>query len=291
MGWRSNLMGMAQPQPGPPTSQSGHVTSTILATQSSVAHLPAVCKGGHLPLLVQPHQLAAVPLPLRGQQLGHLLPDAAGTALQREPVGGWGWGGGKKGRASCSDLVSACVCICVRVVRGQRRSSFSGWSPNAARSLVPTTKPTTRPNRPCHAHPHPPICPLNPTVPCHAHAITNTAARHHTARAPEHGVGPPASILLVLDHVGDGSVHIHRGHPLAQPVALHHGGGHRPHLHRPGRGRQRRRSVPGQGELPAGDSPLTHFCFKNGTKWDRFLRPVPLAATVDTPRRCVSPTG
>jgi len=27
-------------------------------------------------------------------------------------------------------------------------------------------------------------------------------------------------------------IHIHSSHALAQPVALHHGGGHRPHLHR-----------------------------------------------------------
>ena len=49
-------------------------------------------------------------------------------------------------------------------------------------------------------------------------------------RTPEHRVGSPPRILLVVDYVGDGAVHIHRGHPLTQPVALHERGGHRPHL-------------------------------------------------------------
>jgi hypothetical protein len=47
---------------------------------------------------------------------------------------------------------------------------------------------------------------------------------------PEDSVGAPASILLAVDDVGDGPVHVHCGHALAQPAALHLGGRNSPHL-------------------------------------------------------------
>mmetsp|Transcript_4213 Transcript_4213/g.11363 ORF Transcript_4213/g.11363 Transcript_4213/m.11363 type:complete len:305 (-) Transcript_4213:467-1381(-) len=46
----------------------------------------------------------------------------------------------------------------------------------------------------------------------------------------EHRIRAPACILLSVDDIGDGAVHVHSGHTLPQPVALHHGGWHRPHL-------------------------------------------------------------
>jgi len=59
------------------------------------AHLAAVLKPRNLLLLVNGSEGGAIPLPLRWQQLGHRLPDAAGTALQREAAGGE-WEGGTR---------------------------------------------------------------------------------------------------------------------------------------------------------------------------------------------------
>mmetsp|Transcript_6266 Transcript_6266/g.17989 ORF Transcript_6266/g.17989 Transcript_6266/m.17989 type:complete len:496 (+) Transcript_6266:382-1869(+) len=46
----------------------------------------------------------------------------------------------------------------------------------------------------------------------------------------KHCVGAPPRVLLVVQHVGDGPLHVHRGHPLPQPITLHVLGRHRPHL-------------------------------------------------------------
>ena len=43
-------------------------------------------------------------------------------------------------------------------------------------------------------------------------------------------IGPPASILLVVDHIPDCTVHIYSGHTLAQPLTLHLFGGDGPNL-------------------------------------------------------------
>ena len=48
---------------------------------------------------------------------------------------------------------------------------------------------------------------------------------------PEDCVGPPASILLVVDHIPDCTVHIYSGHTLPQPLTLHLLGGDSPHLY------------------------------------------------------------
>ena len=47
----------------------------------------------------------------------------------------------------------------------------------------------------------------------------------------EDSIGTPPCILLVVDDISDGSVHVYSGHPLTQPFALHLLGGHSPHLH------------------------------------------------------------
>mmetsp|Transcript_19396 Transcript_19396/g.61731 ORF Transcript_19396/g.61731 Transcript_19396/m.61731 type:complete len:540 (+) Transcript_19396:304-1923(+) len=61
------------------------------------------------------------------------------------------------------------------------------------------------------------------------HALPDGACAARLREA-EHGVGPPPGVLLALDHVVDCLVHIHRGHALAQPVALHLRHRERPHL-------------------------------------------------------------
>ena len=48
--------------------------------------------------------------------------------------------------------------------------------------------------------------------------------------SPEDGIGTPASILLVVDDIGDGSGDINGGNTLSQPLTLHLLGGHSPHL-------------------------------------------------------------
>ena len=53
---------------------------------------------------------------------------------------------------------------------------------------------------------------------------------------PEDGVGPPASILLVVDYIPDGAVHIYSGHTLTQPFTLHLLGGNCPYLQAGGDG-------------------------------------------------------
>jgi len=47
----------------------------------------------------------------------------------------------------------------------------------------------------------------------------------------EHSVGSPAGILLIVDDVGDGAVHIYCGHTLTQPLTLHLLWWYSPHLH------------------------------------------------------------
>ena len=48
---------------------------------------------------------------------------------------------------------------------------------------------------------------------------------------PEDGIWAPASILLVVDDIGDGTSDVHCSYALAKPLALHLLGGHSPHLH------------------------------------------------------------
>lgn len=47
----------------------------------------------------------------------------------------------------------------------------------------------------------------------------------------EHSVRSPASILLVVNDVGDSTGHIYCGHTLTKPLTLHLLWGYRPHLH------------------------------------------------------------
>ena len=47
----------------------------------------------------------------------------------------------------------------------------------------------------------------------------------------EDSIGTPPRILLVVDDISDGSVHVYSGHTLTKPFALHLLGGHSPHLH------------------------------------------------------------
>ena len=51
--------------------------------------------------------------------------------------------------------------------------------------------------------------------------------KHHHKTA---GRAASPCILLVVDHVGDGTVDVHSGDTLPQPLALHVLGGDSPHL-------------------------------------------------------------
>jgi len=52
----------------------------------------------------------------------------------------------------------------------------------------------------------------------------------HLLREAEHGIGAPAALRLVPQHVLHDLGDVGRGHAFAQPAALHVGRRHRPHL-------------------------------------------------------------
>ena len=149
----------------------------------SPTYLPSVCKGGDLLVLVEAHQRGSVALALGRQQLGDRLPDAAGAALQGEAArqvgeaaGKVGGGGGGSSLATAFQTPPAGVAT-KRLTGARAIRRRQGIHAPQARGCSPTN------------------------VPAVARVLPGSSLKKIKIKkaSPEHRVGSPASVLLVVD--------------------------------------------------------------------------------------------